>query len=237
VFLDRDGLGLKAGIHRSVSSPVTGGAAGGPVAIGRLGDERMPTDGGRDDNVRSDRFHRRGAPAGPADGQVELADWQAAGHTSDDGARSRRGGRGHLRRDDVVDGARRRRAVRLDPRARLGMAAARRLVESLAAAAEPGYGVSTDFGSLAVQSVPRRWPTGRCMGWAAGRGARPRCPRRPGRMGRHPTGGAGVSDRYRPRCPDCAQWRRRRRVTRVKTCDERHRTAAKLRFSTGRGID
>ena len=66
---------------------------------------------------------------------------------------------GHvLRRDEVVDVARRHRAVRLDPVAREGMVATRRLVEGLAASAEPVYGVSTGFGSLAVQSIPAaRW--------------------------------------------------------------------------------
>ena len=63
-----------------------------------------------------------------------------------------------LRRDDVVDVARRHRAVRLDPAAREAMVATRRLVEGLASSAEPVYGVSTGFGSLAVQSIPAdRW--------------------------------------------------------------------------------
>ena len=59
-----------------------------------------------------------------------------------------------LRRDDVVDVARRHRGVRLDPGARDGMVATRRLVDGLATSAEPVYGVSTGFGSLAMQAIP-----------------------------------------------------------------------------------
>lgn len=59
-----------------------------------------------------------------------------------------------LARADVVEVARRRRGVELDPAARERMSATRRLVERRAASAEPVYGVSTGFGSLALRPIP-----------------------------------------------------------------------------------
>jgi len=63
-------------------------------------------------------------------------------------------GAGALGRPDVVAVARRRRSVTLDPSARARMARTRRLVEDLARSDEPVYGVSTGFGSLALQPIP-----------------------------------------------------------------------------------
>ena len=59
-----------------------------------------------------------------------------------------------LSRGDVVEVARRHRPVELDPRARRRMATTRLLVEERAASDEPVYGVSTGFGSLALQAIP-----------------------------------------------------------------------------------
>ena len=59
-----------------------------------------------------------------------------------------------LTRADVVAVARHRRPVGLAAVARERMSATRRLVEHRAASAEPVYGVSTGFGSLALRAVP-----------------------------------------------------------------------------------
>ena len=59
-----------------------------------------------------------------------------------------------LTRADVVAVARHRRPVGLAAVAHERMSATRRLVERRAASAEPVYGVSTGFGSLALRSVP-----------------------------------------------------------------------------------
>lgn len=58
-----------------------------------------------------------------------------------------------LHRAEVVAVARGRRSVELDPAARARMAATRRLIEERAASDEPVYGISTGFGSLALQPI------------------------------------------------------------------------------------
>ena len=92
-----------------------------------------------------DRGARRGAgppPAGqpgtgPPGGAHEVVELGSSGTTT----------------ADVVAVARRGAQVRLGPDARRAMAAARAVVERLAASAEPHYGVSTGFGALAVRHI------------------------------------------------------------------------------------
>ncbi|MGC1800327.1 MAG: aromatic amino acid lyase, partial [Solirubrobacterales bacterium] len=55
---------------------------------------------------------------------------------------------------DVVAVARRDAGVELSGKARQAMAESARIVEQLAAAPEPAYGVSTGFGSLATTPIP-----------------------------------------------------------------------------------
>jgi histidine ammonia-lyase len=59
-----------------------------------------------------------------------------------------------LGRDEVVAVARRHAVVSVAEEARLGIARSAAIVEALAAGAEPVYGVSTGFGSLATTSIP-----------------------------------------------------------------------------------
>jgi len=63
-------------------------------------------------------------------------------------------GRSGVRLDDVVAVARHGAAVRLTPDAFEAMAAGRAVVERLADAAEPAYGISTGFGALATRHIP-----------------------------------------------------------------------------------
>ena len=61
---------------------------------------------------------------------------------------------------DVVAVARRDAGVELADDAREAMAESAAIVERLAASAEPAYGVSTGFGSLATTPIPAEQPRG-----------------------------------------------------------------------------
>ena len=63
-------------------------------------------------------------------------------------------GVGALQPDDVVAVARRNARVVLAPAAEAEIERSRKVIEALAADAEPHYGVSTGFGALATRHIP-----------------------------------------------------------------------------------